>query len=165
MRTRLSKNNEHSGPTRQRRFPTLSILLALDVFALGGFVALLLVNRLLNNHLASYAQRNLWAEGDTILDLTDNLLIYFVAYIGALLILLLITAVIWVWSKTQSQTLRYGVVVLVISIVLVVGVVWIGQITTTTPPPPMTPTPIAMAGEMVTMDVLFHSNSHNWRPA
>ena len=87
----------------------------------------------------------------------DGLLIYFVGYIGALLVLLSITAVIWVWSKTQSQLLRYGVILLLVLIVLlVVGIGWAGRITTT-PPLPMTSTPIAT-------NVLFHSISHKWRP-
>jgi type III secretory pathway component EscS len=134
---------------RQLNLPVLSILVTLDAFFLGGLVALLMVNRFLNNHLARYAQGNFRAEGSTILDLMDDLLIYFAGYIGVLLVLLLITAVIWVWSKTQSRTLRYGVVLLVVSIVLVVAIVWVGRFTTATPPPPMTPTPIAMVGEMI----------------
>jgi hypothetical protein len=44
----------------------------------------------------------------------------------------------------------YGVILLLVLIVLlVVGIGWAGRITTT-PPPPMTPTPIAMVGEMAT---------------
>jgi hypothetical protein len=142
MNTRQSENNELAGTTHQPRVPVLSILVTLDAFFLGGLVALLMVNRFLNNHLARYTEGNFWAEGSTILDLMDDLLIYFAGYIGVLLVLLLITAVIWVWSKTQSQTLRYGVVLLAVSIVLVVGIVWVGRFTTATPPPPMTPTPI-----------------------
>ena len=165
MKTQQSENNRLAGTTNQRRVPVLSILVTLDAFVLGGLVALWMVNRFLNNHLTRYAQRNLWAEGSAILDLTDNLLIYFAGYIGALLILLLITAIAWVWSKTQSRLPRYGVVLLVVLIMLVMGIVWVGRITSTAPPPPMTPTPIAMVGEMATMDVLFHSSLHNWRPA
>jgi heme A synthase len=150
MNSRQSVNNELDGTTHQRRVPVLSILVTLDAFFLGGLVALLLVNRFLNNHLARYAQGNLGAAGSTILDLKDDLLVYFVGYIGALLILLSITAVTWVWSRTQSQLLRYGVILLLVLIVLlVVGIGWAGRITTT-PPPPMTPTPIAMVGEMAT---------------
>ena len=166
MKTRQSENNRLAGTTHQRRVPVLSILVTLDAFVLGGLVALLMVNHFLNDHLAYYAQSDLWAEASAILDLMDNLLIYFVGYIGTLLLLLLITAVAWVWSKTESRLLRYGVVLLVVLVVLVIGVVWIGQITTTTPPPPpMTPTPIAMAGEMTILDVLFHPSSPYWRPA
>ena len=150
MNARQSENNELAGTAHRRHVPVLSILVTLDAFFLGGLVALLLVNRFLNNHLARYAQGDLWAEGSAILDLMDGLLVYFVGYIGALLILLSITAVIWVWSKTQSQILRYGVILLLVLIVLlVVGIGWAGRITTT-PPPPMTPTPIAMVGEMAT---------------
>ena len=157
MNPRQSENNELAGTTHQRRVPVLSILVTLDAFFLGGLVALLMVNRFLDKHLARYVQGDFWAEGSAILDLMDNLLLYFVGYIGALLVLLSITAVIWVWSKTQSQLLRYGVILLLVLIVLlVVGIGWVGRITTT-PPPPMTPTPIAM-------NVLFHSISHNWRP-
>jgi heme A synthase len=165
MNTRRSENNELAGTTRQRRVPILSILVTLDAFVLGGLVALFMVNRFLDNHLARYAQGNLTAEGSTILDLMDNLLIYFVVYIGVLLVFLSITAVAWAWLKTESRLLRYGVVLLLVAIVLIMGIVWgVGRITTTTPPPPMTPTPIVMAGEMATMNLLFHSISHNWRP-
>jgi hypothetical protein len=161
MNNQQSENNRLARTTNQGHISILSILLALDAFSLGGLVALLMVNHFLNNDLAHYAQRNLWAEASTILDLLDDLLIYLVAYIGALLLLLLITAVAWVWFKTQSQMLRYGVVVLIVSIVSVVGIAWLGQIATATPPPPpMTPTPIAMVGETATMDVLFPSGSH-----
>ena len=166
MKTRQSEDNGNAGTTHQRRVPVLSILVTLDAFVLGGLVALLMVNRFLNDHLAYYAQSDLWAEASAILDLLDNLLIYFVGYIGVLLVLLLITAVAWVWSKTLSRLLRYGVVLLVVSIVLVIGIVWMGRIATTTPPPPpMTPTPVAMAGETTIPDVLFHPSSPHWRPA
>jgi len=127
MNTRQSENDELNGATHQRRVPVLSVLVTLDAFFLGGLVALLMVNRFLNNHLARYAQGDLWAEGSAILDLMDNLLIYFVGYIGALLVLLSITAIIWVWSKTQSHLLRYGVILLlVLIVVLVVGIGWGG---------------------------------------
>ena len=79
-----------------KRLSALHLLLTLDAFVLGGLVALLMVNRFLNNHLAHYTQGNFIAAGSTILDLLDDLLIYFVGYIGTLLVLLLITAVIWV---------------------------------------------------------------------
>ena len=73
MSTRQSANNELAGTTHQRRVPVLSILVTLDAFFLGGLVALLMVNRFLNNHLARYAQGDFWAEGSTILDLMDDL--------------------------------------------------------------------------------------------
>jgi len=104
MNTRQSEN---TGPANQWRVPILSILAALDAFVLGGLVALFMVNRLLSDHVARYAQGNLMAQASTILDLMDNLLAYFAGYIVALLVLLLITTIAWVWLKTQSQMLRY----------------------------------------------------------
>lgn len=152
MKTQLSKSNGHPGTTHQWRFPILSALLALDAFVLGGLVSLLMVNRFLNTHLDYYAQSNMVAAS-TILDLLDDLLLYLVGYIGALLALLLITAVAWVWLRTKSQLLRYGVILLVACVVLIIGIAWIGRSGRTTPPPPMTPTPVARANEMATMDV------------
>lgn len=145
MANRLSEGNGHSGTTHRRRFPVLATLLALDAFALGGLVALLMVNRFLNNHVIYYAQTNMPAAS-TILDLLDDLLLYLAGYIGALLILLLTTVVAWVWLETRSQLLRYGVVLLIFSVVLIVGIVWIGRSRKTSPPLPMTPTPVAQAG-------------------
>ena len=165
MNTQQSEKNELAGTTHWRRLPVLAILVALDGFVFGGLVALLLVNRLLANHLARYVQGNLMAAGSTVLDLMDNLLIYLMSTISALLVLLSITAVAWVWSRTESRLLRYGVVLLLVTIVLVVGLAWgVGRVTTPPPPPPMTPTPIAMVGEAATMNLLFHAIPHVWRP-
>ena len=165
MNTQQSEKNELAGTTHWRRLPVLAILVALDGFVFGGLVALLLVNRLLANHLARYAQGNLIAEGSTVLDLMDDLLIYLMSTISALLVLLSITAVAWAWSRTESRLLRYGVVLLLVAIVLVVGLAWgVGRVTTPPPPAPMTPTPIAMVGEMATMNLLFHAIPHVWRP-
>ncbi len=98
--------SDNTGTTNRRRVPILSILAALDAFVLGGLVALFMVNRFLDSHLARYVQGDFMSEASTILDLMDNLLAYFAGYIVALLVLLLITAVAWVWLKTQSQMLR-----------------------------------------------------------
>lgn len=154
MKNQLSEGSGHSGTTHRRRFPILSTLLALDAFALGGLVALLMVNRFLNNHVIYYARTNM-AAASTVLDLLDDLLLYLAGYIGALLILLLTTVVAWVWLETRSQLLRYGVVLLIFSVVLIVGIVWIGRSGKTPPPPPMTPTPVAQAGKMTTADMLI----------
>ncbi|MCP4537887.1 MAG: hypothetical protein GY832_12150 [Chloroflexi bacterium] len=146
MNTRQSEN---AGTTNQRRVPILSIFVTLDAFVLGGLVALFMVNGLLSDHLARYAQGNFMAEGSTILDLMDNLLIYFGGYIIALLAFLLITAVIWVWLKTPSQTLRYGAVLLAVLTVLVIAIALGGRMIPTTPSPPhLTPTPIAAVGKV-----------------
>jgi hypothetical protein len=104
MKTQLpaGQSKEHLGTLRQRRLAILSILLALDVFVLGGLIALLLVNHLLNNQLNIYVPHS-WAAADAILDFKDDLLPYYVVYGGTLLVLILITVSAWVWLIAKSR--------------------------------------------------------------
>lgn len=148
MKTQLrnDQNKERSRVVPQRRFSTLSILLALDAFALGGVVTLLLVNRLLHNQLVIYVPHS-FAAADAILDFMDDLLPYYWVYGGGLLVLLLITANVWVWLVTKSELPRYGVVLLTLLVVVAISLwVWSGR--GAVPPPPVTPTPVARASEV-----------------
>ena len=146
MKTQLpaGQSKEHLGTLRQRRLAILSILLALDVFVLGGLIALLLVNHLLNNQLNIYVPHSI-AAADTILDFKDDLLPYYVVYGGTLLALILTTVSAWVWLITKSRLLRYSVVLLVLILVAVIAWMLLSGSTGTPPPPPMTPTPVARA--------------------
>jgi hypothetical protein len=143
MKTQLpaDESNGHLRALRQRRLPILSILLALDAFVLGGLIALLLVNRLLNNQLNIYVPHS-WAAADAILDFKDDLLPYYVVYGGTLLALSLITLSASVWFTTKSRLLRYGVVLLGLILVFVSAWMWLPRSGRTPPIPPMTPTPV-----------------------
>lgn len=146
MKTQLpaGQSKEHPRTLRQRCLAILSILLALDLFVLGGLIALLLVNRLLNNQLNIYVPHS-WAAADAILDFKDDLLPYYVVYGGTLLALILVTVSAWVWLITKSRLLRYSVVLLVLILVAVIAWMLLSGSTGTPPPPPMTPTPVARA--------------------
>ena len=126
-------------PFKKKRAFILIVLLILDAFVLGGFVTLLIVNRLLDNQLAVYVPHSVAAAG-TILDLMDDLLLYDVVYAGILLMLILTTVGAWVWGKTQSR-LRYGV--LVTFTLVTIGGLWLvaNARLKATPIPPQTPTP------------------------
>jgi hypothetical protein len=164
MNTRQSEKNEPVLTARRRRLPVLTILVTVDGFVLGGLVALVLVNRLLADHLTRYAQGNLMAEGSTVLDLMDDVVIYLMGALSGLLVLSSITAVVWAWSRTESQLLRYGAVFLLIAIVLVVGMVWgVGQVTAPPSPSPATPTPVATLGAGRAMNLSFQAISQVWR--
>jgi hypothetical protein len=82
---------------KKKRVSILNLLLILDAFVLGGCVSMLLVNRLLDVQLNLYAPRNMVAA-ETILDFTDDLLPYYMAYVGILLALILVTLGAWVWQ-------------------------------------------------------------------
>lgn len=147
MKTQLpaGQSKEHRGTPRWRGLPILSILLTLDAFFLGGLIALLLVNRLLNNQLNIYVPHSI-AAADTILDFKDDLLPFHMAYGGTLLALVLTTVGAYVWLMTKSRLLRYGVVLLVLTLVAAIAVItWILIFSSggVSPPPPMTPTPVA----------------------
>ncbi|UCC87112.1 MAG: hypothetical protein JSV81_20035 [Anaerolineales bacterium] len=126
----------------KKRISTLTILLILDALVLGGFIALLFVNRLLDVQLNDYAPRNMVAA-DTILNLMDHLLIYFVVYAGALVALVLVTICVWLWGKTNSR-LRYAVP-LIFALIIGVGL-WRAVSLRSKPPliKPQTPTPTAV---------------------
>jgi uncharacterized BrkB/YihY/UPF0761 family membrane protein len=127
---------------RQRRLLILFALVVLDVFALGGLVALVLVNRLLGQQLATYVSHNMDAAS-TILDLMDDLIPYYGAYGGAVLALLLITCCVWAWLVTDSRLLRYGGALLVLAVVVVGAWILASRSTEGPTVPSSTPTPLA----------------------
>jgi hypothetical protein len=112
------------------------------MFVLGGLVALLLVNRLLDNQLSIYAPHGMDAAS-AVLDFVDDLIIYYVAYSGTLVALILVTVSALVWLMTESRLLRYGVAL--VALVLVVAGAWtlLSPGTGARPVPPTTPTPVA----------------------
>jgi hypothetical protein len=84
--------------------------------------------------------------------------------VSGLLVLSSITAVVWAWSRTESQLLRYGAVCLFVAIVLIVGMVWgVGQVTAPPSLSPATPTPVATVGAGSAMNLSFQAISQVWR--
>jgi hypothetical protein len=81
---------------KKKGLSILNLVLTLDAFVLGGFVTLLLVNRLMDIQLDGYVLLSPVAT-DMILALIGSLLPYYIAYAGTLLILILLTAGVWVW--------------------------------------------------------------------
>ncbi len=136
------ESNERLGNPRHRRLLALATLVALDMFVLGGLVALLLVNRLLDNLLAIYAPHSMDAAS-AVLDFVDDLIIYYVAYSGTLVALILVTVSASVWLMTESRLLRYGVALLVLTVVLVGAWTLLSPGTGAPPVPQTTPTPVA----------------------
>ncbi|MFN2283504.1 MAG: hypothetical protein ACK2UQ_03720 [Anaerolineae bacterium] len=129
----------------QSRFTIFLMVLALDLFVIGGFVALLIVNRLLNIQLDIYAQ-NINAAS-VLIDFMDDLLPYHIFYYGVMSILAVLTVVAWAWSRPQSRVLRYAAVALLFILVAISAWLFLGRSETITSVPPMiTPTPVALSG-------------------
>ncbi len=94
-------SGEQVSTLRRNRLQVLLCLL--EAFVVGGFTALLLVNRLLDKHLDIYVAGGHMDEASTVLDLVDNLLAYLVPF-GALSLLLgLVTIAVWIWSTTRPR--------------------------------------------------------------
>ena len=127
---------------RPRGAPVLPILLALDTLLLGGFAALLAVNRLLDAQLGVYAPRNMDAAS-AILDFMDDLIPYLFVRGAALIVLALSTICVAVWRKARSPVLRYGTTALVLALIAAGAWSWVSSLGTTPTVPPMTPTPVA----------------------
>ena len=90
---------------RQLYSTILFIVLALDIFVLGGFAALLVVNRLLHIQLGIYTQYI--DDASVIIDFMDDLFPYHLATYGTMSVLAVITVAAWAWAKPQSRVLRY----------------------------------------------------------
>jgi len=127
MRTQSTeeRSTEHLRTVPRRRFMIVTMLLSLDALVLGGCIALLIVNRLLNSQLDVYTATQSMAAASTILDFMDDLLLFYLIYSGALLLLVLGTASVWTWMMTQSRLLRYGVILLCLIVLVVLGGMWL----------------------------------------
>jgi hypothetical protein len=136
--------NDRLRTLRRRRPPILFVLTMLDVFVLGGAVALVLVNRQLSHQLAVYVPHSMDAAS-AILDFMDDLFPYYVVCIVGLLALVLITLGVWAWLRTDSWLLRYGVALLVLTILVVGAWALLSHGAGGDPVPPLTPTPVAAA--------------------
>ena len=134
-------SSEHLRMALRRRFMILATLLFLDALVLGGCIAFLIVNRLLNSQLDVYTAAQSMAAASAILDFMDDLLPVYFIYGIALLILVLGTASVWTWMVTQSRLLRYGVILLCLVVLVVLGGVWLLRGVGVPATPPMTPTP------------------------
>ena len=129
----------------QSRFTIFLMVLAIDFFVLGGFVALLVVSRLLNIQLDIYVQH--MDAASVIIDFMDDLLPYHVLYYEAMSVLAVLTVVAWAWWRPQSRILRYAAVALLFILVATSAWLFLGRSETITSVPPMvTPTPVASSG-------------------
>jgi len=81
------------------------------------------------------------AAASTILDFMDDLLLFYLIYGGALLLLVLATASVWTWMMTQSRLLRYGAILLCLIVLVVLGGMWLLGGARVPVVPPTTPTP------------------------
>jgi protein-S-isoprenylcysteine O-methyltransferase Ste14 len=81
---------------KKKRASILSVLWMLDAFVMGGCASMLLVNRLLDVQLNFYTPRSMIAA-EAILDFTGDLMPYYMACVGILLVLILITLGAWAW--------------------------------------------------------------------
>jgi hypothetical protein len=120
----------------------MAIFLSLDAFVLGGFVALLIVNRLLNSQLDVYVTAQLMPAASAILDFMDDLLPVLLIYSGILLLLVLATASVGVWLMTESRWLRWGVILLWLAVFVVLAGLWLSRGAEVPVVPPTTPTPV-----------------------
>jgi hypothetical protein len=140
-----STDRQSTEPLRtgsRRRSLVMAILLSLDAFVLGGFVALLIVNRLLNSQLDLYVTAQLMPAASAILDFMDDLLPVLLIYSGILLLLVLATASIGVWLVTESRWLRWGVILLWLAVFVVLAGLWLSRGAEVPVVPPTTPTPL-----------------------
>ena len=140
---------EYPFTTSRRRFLTVMILLLLIAFASGGCITLLIVNSLLNSQLDAYLSTQSMAAVSTILDFMEDLLPLYFLYGGFLLILVLIAVNVWIWMRTQSSYIRYGVLLLCLILIMIVVGRWFWG-TSEVQVAPTTPTPVSLVLEIVT---------------
>jgi hypothetical protein len=89
--------------SKKRNVSILTLLLISDAFVLGGFVTMLIVNRLLDAQLSIYMPHDR-SSSDTILNLMDGLLPYYATFAGTLAILILVTVGVWAWRTAGDQS-------------------------------------------------------------
>jgi hypothetical protein len=127
---------------RSRSLLTKALIL-LNTLVLGGCLALLIVNRLLQNQRDVYVSAQSMAAASTILDFMEDLLPLYLLCGSALLLLLLVSATFWAWTKIQSRFWRYGIILLILIMLILLAGMWLlggssGPIPLqTTPTPPV----------------------------
>ena len=134
----------------QGRFPRsrailMKVLVLLNAFVLGGCLALLIVNRWLNNQLDTYVSNQSMDAASTIIDFMEDLLPLYLMCGSAVLLLLLVSTAVWAWTKTQSRFLRYGILLLIFLALLLIASLWLMGGSSGPIPMPMTPTPAVSA--------------------
>jgi hypothetical protein len=130
----------------QQTFPRSRALLTkalflLNAFVLGGCLALVFVNRLLNTQLDQYVSSQSMAAASTIIDFMEDLLPLYLICGSVLLLLLLISTTVWAWTKTQSRFLRYGTLLLILLAFVLLAGMWLMGGSSGPIPLPATPTP------------------------
>ena len=96
----------------------LSLLVGLTIFALGGLVATILINRLLVAQVKVYEIYSM-TSASTVINLIDDMAPYLAGYIVGFSVLLLVTVGVWALSALPAHARRYGVVVLAIVFVCI----------------------------------------------
>jgi hypothetical protein len=71
----------------------------------------------------------------------DLLPLYFLCG-SALFLLILVSAAIWTWTKTESRLLRYGLIFLILLALAFIALTWLLGSTTGPITLPQTPTPV-----------------------
>ena len=127
-------------PSRRPFLPT--ILFALIAFVLGGCMTLLITSRLLQNQLEVYSSTESMAAASAILDFMEDLLPLYLLCGSVLFLLLLVSATIWAWTKTESRLLRYGLIFLILLALAFIALTWLLGTATDPIILPQTPTPI-----------------------
>ena len=129
--------------SRRPLLPT--ILFALVAFILGGCMTLLITSRLLQNQLEIYSSSESMAAASAILDFMEDLLPLYLLCGSLFFLLLIVSATIWTWTKTESCLLRYGLIILIQLALAFIAVTWLlGNSTgpfTLPQPPTLTPVP------------------------
>jgi uncharacterized membrane protein len=145
-RSREGEMVEQMTHKRQLHSMILFIVLALDIFVLGGFAVLLMVNRLLHIQLGIYAQYI--NDASVIIDFMDDLFPYHITYYGAMSVLAVLTVATWAWSKPQSRVLRYSAALLCLILIATIAWLTLGRSATITAVPSvlMMPTPVVRPG-------------------
>jgi len=107
------------------RSPLITILFILTVFVLGGFLTLLIVNRLLIDQSALYVSIDSMGAASAISDFMDDLLPLIMLCGSALLLLILLFATVWVWTKTKSGCLRTAVLFFLVAALALLLAMWL----------------------------------------
>ncbi len=133
----------------------LEALLLLTIFALGGLVAMELVQRLLEDLMAQLVTVEAQAE---ILNGLDHLLPYRLGYIGATLLLGWFTAGAYLSLRTRS---RVVVILTIVSPLVLLVWLWLARSAPTTSVPFRTPT--AVPTSAFVMDLCEKFGGTSWR--